>query len=118
MPVDSVVDRSTKKDVTVSFTGAMNAVLPDDVGMHETPRAPLVANSLAVLATVASLLVRWGLWPLLGNAVPHMTCFPAVVIAAYFGGLWPGLLATILSALAANYSLTRELRSFGITDVN
>ena len=41
----------------------------------------------------------------LGDAVPHMTFFPAVMIAAYFGGLGPGLLATILSAVAANYFL-------------
>jgi C4-dicarboxylate-specific signal transduction histidine kinase len=73
---------------------------------------------LAVLATAASLLVRWLLWPILGTAVPHMTFFPAVVVAAYFGGFWPGLLATILGALAANYFLTEQLRTLHTTDIN
>jgi PAS domain S-box-containing protein len=40
------------------------------------------------------------------------------MIAAYFGGFWPGLLATILSAVAANYFLTGQLRPFHITNVN
>src|SRR5438552_15762591 len=86
--------------------------------MHDTPRARLVAYSVAVLAPAVSLLVRWPLWPVLGDAVPHMTFFPAVMIAAYFGGFWPGLLATALSAVAANYFLTGQLRSFHVTSVN
>jgi len=84
--------------------------LPYGFGMREPPRA--LAYGVAVLATAASLFVRWPLWPVLGDAVPHMTFFPAVVVGAYFGGFWPGLLATILSAVAANYFLTQQLRSF------
>src|SRR6266480_735438 len=86
--------------------------------MHERRRARLVAYSVAVLATAVSLLVRWPLWPVLGDAVPHMTFFPAVMIAAYVGGFWPGLLATILSAVAANYFLTKQFASFRITSAN
>jgi PAS domain S-box-containing protein len=86
--------------------------------MLETPRARLVAYSVAVLAPALSLLVRWPLWPVLGDTVPHMTFFPAVMIAAYFGGFWPGLLATILSAVAANYFLTEQLSSFQVKSVN
>src|SRR5207237_3310301 len=83
--------------------------------MNETPRARLLAYCVAVLATAGSLLVRWPLWPVLGDAVPHMTFFPAVMIAAYVGGFWPGMLATILSAIAANYFLTEQLHSFHAT---
>src|SRR5258708_2496169 len=86
--------------------------------MHETPRARLVAYGVAVLAPAVSLLVGWPLWPVLGDAVPHMTFFPAVMIAAYFGGFGPGLLATILSAVAANYLLPQQLPSFQATRVN
>jgi len=86
--------------------------------MHETPRARLVAYSVAVLAPAVSLLLRWPLWPVLGDAVPHMTFFPAVMIAAYFGGFWPGFLATILSVGAANYFLTQQLPSFQVKSVN
>src|ERR1043166_8159786 len=86
--------------------------------MHETPRSRLVVYGVAVLAPAVSLLVRWPLWPVLEDAVPHMTFFPAVMIAAYFGGFWPGLLATALSPIAANFFLTRQLSSFHITSVN
>ncbi len=84
--------------------------------MPETPRTRLVVYSVAVLAPVVSLLVRWPLWPMLEDAVPHLTFFPAVMIAAYFGGFWPGLLATGLSAFAANYFLPRQ-SSFHFTSV-
>jgi PAS domain S-box-containing protein len=73
---------------------------------------------VAVLATFGCLVIRWPLWPLLGNAVPHMTFFPAVMLAAYLGGFWPGLLATVLSAVAANYFFTKQLPSFQVTRVN
>jgi signal transduction histidine kinase len=84
--------------------------------MREMPRALVYA--VAVLATAVSLVVRWLLWPVLGNAVPHMMFFPAVVVSAYFGGFWPGLLATVLSAVAANYFLTEQLHYLHITSVN
>src|ERR1700730_15139238 len=86
--------------------------------MRETPRARLAAYGMAVLATAACLLIRWAFRPLLGDAVPPLTFFPAVMIAAYFGGLWPGLLATILSAAAANYFVIGEVRSFHLTRVD
>src|SRR5437870_12682404 len=86
--------------------------------MHEIARSRLVPYGVAVLATAASLLIRWPLTPLLGQAVPHMTFFPAVMVAAYFGGFWPGLLATLLSAVAANYFFTGQLRSLQVTSVN
>jgi len=69
--------------------------------MHETPRARLTAYGVAVLAPAVSLLVRWPLRSVLGNGVPHMAFFPAVILAAYFGGLWPGLLATVTWAAGA-----------------
>jgi signal transduction histidine kinase len=77
-----------------------------------------VGFAVAILATAACLLVRWPLWPVLGDAVPHMTFFPAVVLGAYFGGFWPGLLATFLSLLAANYFFTDQLRLLHVTNVN
>jgi PAS domain S-box-containing protein len=86
--------------------------------MHERSRARWVGYGVAVLGTAACLLVRWPLWPVRGDAVPHMTFFPAVMMAAYYGGFWPGLLATGLSAVAANYFLTRQLSSFQVTSVN
>src|SRR5260370_21253857 len=86
--------------------------------MRERRRGRRFAYGVAVLAPAVSLLVRWPLWPVLGDAVPHMTFFPAVMVAAYFGGFWPGLLATFLSAVAANYFFTKQLPSFQVTQIN
>jgi PAS domain S-box-containing protein len=47
-----------------------------------------------------------------------MTFFPAVMIAAYFGGFWPGLLSTLLSAAAANYFFIGQFRSLHFTSPN
>jgi PAS domain S-box-containing protein len=78
----------------------------------------LIPYGVAILATAVCLLLRLPLRPLLGNDVPHMTFFPAVMIAAYFGGIWPGLLATLLSAAAANFFLTGQLRYFHVSSTN
>jgi PAS domain S-box-containing protein len=40
---------------------------------------------------------------------------PAVALSAYYGGLWPGLLATLLSALAGTYFLAESYPSLAIT---
>ena len=85
--------------------------------MYESLCARPAAYGVAIAATIGCLALRWLLWPVLGDAVPHMTFFPAVMIAAYFGGLWPGLLATLLDALAANSVLNGQLRTFQITNI-
>src|SRR5947209_2790455 len=85
--------------------------------MHEGRRARTIAYGLDVVAPLLSLLLRWPLRPVLGDAVPHMTFFPAVMLAAYFGGLWPGLVATFLSAIAANIFLTKHVQGETANDV-
>ena len=84
--------------------------------MHERPGAPIAAYGAAVLSTALSLLLRWPLWPVLGNHSPFLTFVPAVIVSAYLGGLWPGLLATILSVVATDYFIIEPRYSFGIAD--
>jgi PAS domain S-box-containing protein len=45
-------------------------------------------------------MASWGLGAFVFK-VPFITFFPAIVLATLIGGLWPGVLATALSALAA-----------------
>ncbi len=45
--------------------------------------------------------LRWIAGGELTPSLPFITYFPAIVIAAVAGGLWPGILATILSAVVA-----------------
>src|SRR5262249_51845916 len=89
-----------------SPTNGEHPLLPGEVGMYDRPGAGLVAYGVALLAVVVSLLVRLLLWPVLGDAVPTMFFFPAIMIAAYYGGFGPGLLTSLLAALIAHYSYT------------
>ena len=65
--------------------------------------SPLARYGLAVLATVLAFLLRLLLWPLLGEASPFLLFTPAVLAAAVYGGLGPGLLATLLGAMLGTF---------------
>src|SRR3954464_5205127 len=70
----------------------------------------------AILATLAAVALREALNPVLGTNLPFITVFPAVFIAAYFGGLGPTLLATALSVLAALYLFIEPRFALVLTD--
>jgi PAS domain S-box-containing protein len=58
--------------------------------------------------------------PVWGERLPLLTFFPAVALAAWFGGLGPGLLTTMLCSVAGAYywfSPTRSLRLHDPADV-
>jgi two-component system, LuxR family, sensor kinase FixL len=61
--------------------------------------------ALAVTAFIGSLVFRYALRDTLGLKVPYLQFYPAIIIAAWYGGLGPGVLVTALSALAAMYFL-------------
>lgn len=58
---------------------------------------------IALLSVVIGVGIRLPLASTLGSAVPYITLFPAVMFAAWFGGLGPGLLASLLSLAAAEF---------------
>jgi signal transduction histidine kinase len=66
---------------------------------------------MAVLAAVLALLARLPLEPLLGESAPFLLFFPAIMVASWFGGVGPGLAATVLSLLA---TLTFILPPLGV----
>ena len=63
--------------------------------------------AFAVLVVILASLLREFLNPVLGEGVPFILFYPTVVLAAWFGGLWPGLLSTVLSGFIAGMSLCR-----------
>ena len=63
---------------------------------------PLAAYGLALLMVALALLVRGAVGQYTGVQV-FTTFYPAVIVAALVGGLWPGIFATVLSAVAAWY---------------
>lgn len=59
---------------------------------------------MAVAAIVVSFVLRFSLVDYLGMELPtFITLFPALMVAALLGGLWPGLLATGLGLLGTDY---------------
>jgi signal transduction histidine kinase len=62
---------------------------------------------VAALAVALALLVRMLLHPALGNASPFLLFTPAVAVGAFYGGVIPAALATILSTgLGSRFVLT------------
>jgi signal transduction histidine kinase len=64
---------------------------------------------VAVVATLAVLLLRLLLQPILQNASPFLLFALAVMLSAWYGGFGPGLFATIAGAAAADYFLLHPL---------
>jgi len=76
-------------------------------------RTAALRYAVAVAAVAgASLLDLW-LAPHTYRA-PFLLYFPAVVVAAWFGGFRPGILATALSTLAANYFMLPPANQFSV----
>jgi signal transduction histidine kinase len=74
--------------------------------MDRTPlRSTVSRYGLALLVVALALLLRWAFWPVLGPELPFLFFWPAVMIAARYGGLGPGLLVTALSVLAEDFFL-------------
>ncbi len=57
----------------------------------------------AVLLAVFAALIRWQFLGVLGLRAAFITFFPAVTLAALYGGFLPGLLAAVVSAALADY---------------
>src|SRR6266700_6882187 len=61
---------------------------------------PLAAYGIAVLAVGLATLARWAVGEHVIAGVPFITYYPAIILATFLGGLWPGILAVILSSAA------------------
>lgn len=62
---------------------------------------PVLGYGLAVGAWLAAFLLRAGLADWFPPGFPYLTFFPAVVVVAYFAGLRPAILTSVLSGLSA-----------------
>jgi len=71
------------------------------------------ALTLAIVAAATAL--RVALDPVWGAGLPYITFYPAVMLAAWLGGLGPGLVATALSAVIADYLWIPPPFSFAIS---
>src|SRR4026208_2205201 len=56
---------------------------------------------VGIAALAVALLFRYLVRDSLGFKVPYLQFYPAIIVAAWYGGLGPGVLSTVLSTLAA-----------------
>ena len=71
--------------------------------MTRFPRRPWLAYFIALLAVVAALGLRAALDPWLGARVPYITAFGATIVAAWYGGFWPALLAALAGWMGSDF---------------
>ena len=98
---------------------------PDSVDLDAepppVPRARLMAIALsyafAVLACIAARGLREALDPLLGNRVVYAPLLLAVAISAWYGGLGPAVVATLLGATISWTVYLRPNDHFGAIDI-
>lgn len=70
---------------------------------------------VAALVTGAILLASLALRQVLEDTVPLVLFILAVMVSAWYGGLGPGVLSSVLSVLAGNYFLMEPARSFSLS---
>ncbi len=64
-------------------------------------RSALQSYGVAVLSVGLATVVRLAFDPVWQSNFPFLTFFPAVLITAWYGGLWPGIVSILLSAVTA-----------------
>jgi signal transduction histidine kinase len=68
--------------------------------MPTVTRSPWLGYGAVPVAVAAAVLCRLLLWPVVGSELPFLFFWPVIVFAVWYGGLGPGLLATLLSVAA------------------
>jgi signal transduction histidine kinase len=71
-------------------------------GLLKLREQKLLGYGFALAMCIAGLLLRLALDPA-GRGAPFATFMPGILLSAFAGGVGPGLLATFMSALLANY---------------
>jgi PAS domain S-box-containing protein len=69
---------------------------------------------VAIAIVFAATAIRLVFLPTLGSRVTFLTFYPAVMLAALYGGLRAGLLATFLTAIIAGFSWIAPVGQFNI----
>ncbi len=72
--------------------------------------------TVGVLVAIVAAAIRLQFLEILELRATFLTFYPAVAVAALYGGLGPGLLATVVSAALADYFWMEPVGQFAITD--
>jgi PAS domain S-box-containing protein len=66
------------------------------------------------VVTIATAL-RWAVGPYAMEGTPFITYYPAILIATFFGGFWPGVVATAASTALAWFAFIPPEYSFAVS---
>ncbi|MGO8744881.1 MAG: CHASE3 domain-containing protein [Thermoguttaceae bacterium] len=99
---------------SVPFGGP--AALPGAPGKKWRGIAMRYASAVVIVAI--AVVLRWRLVESVGPLPLFLTFYPAVILVASIGGGGPGILATVLSALAADYWFIPPYGSFRVDNFN
>ncbi len=80
--------------------------------------ALFLSYGLTLLLVAAAAVTRWGLEYALGPIPAFLTFYPALMVAALIGGLGPGLVATGLGGLTADYFFMPPVGSLRIMNLS
>jgi signal transduction histidine kinase len=72
--------------------------------------------AIAIAAGGGGLLLRLAMDPVFGRSLPFIMAFPAIMVSAWLGGFWPGMLTTLISAAGADYFWFRPGGSLSVPD--
>ncbi|HSQ02416.1 MAG TPA: ATP-binding protein [Burkholderiales bacterium] len=67
--------------------------------MHHV-RSPGTRYGIVLGAFTIAATIRWALVPVFGTALPYITFYPAIMLCAWHGGFSPGVVMTLLGAVA------------------
>ena len=81
------------------------------------PRSRLAAYGASVVLLLAVIALRWLVMPDWSLAHPYLLVYPAIILASWYGGFGPGVVATLLAAIALTYLWMRPLYSLRIQDI-
>jgi PAS domain S-box-containing protein len=78
-----------------------------------TNAGPVKSYGIAILSVAVALAVTYVSWPAL-QPTPWALFFAAVMASAWFGGMGPSLLATVVSAILGNYFFIAPYQAFSL----
>jgi signal transduction histidine kinase len=81
-----------------------------------TAKSPMSGHVVAIAATLAIVLFRFVLSGIIGESAFFFPFVIAVTVSAWYGGLKPGLLATVLSALLVVFLFVPPHYTFKVID--
>jgi len=92
--------------------------MTSDTLPSERLRMSFVARyGTALLATGAALLAGRVLGPLIGDYLPYIVVFPVIALSAWYCGLGPSAVATVLALVGLKYWFMSPFHTLGVVTV-